>query len=255
MEIVKRMKQFYINHIKCPNEDNFDDEFQTVLQIFYIFGFYQPNPSKLRKAYGLFMFFFVLQTHVMGNLKDIYIALGFESNNMNKALICAISLSFATSLKTQIMSFVGNQKEIISTIREFHLMHEQDDEDSMKIYRRKSSQLVKFHQIIMGSIEITLFIFKLFGFDFFILVFPAMYDELARKCFYNFLLILNMIQFTGILMLYNAGDLLHILCMIRVEANLEFLNKKLRRCTDSKNLQENERSLIACVKHHCRIIS
>lgn len=255
MNIVKRVKQFYHSYIKCPNDDKFDEDFQQILQIFYFFGFYHPKSSKLQTVYGAFMFFFVLQTHVLGNLKDIYIASGLDDKNMNKALICAISLSFAMSLKIQIISFVSRQKEIIGMIRGFHLMHEQDNEDSMKIYRQKCSKLVKLHKIIMGSIEITLIIFKLFGFDFFILAIPAIYDELAREYYFNFLLILNILQFTGILMLYNAGDLLHILCMIRAEANLEFLNKKLCHCTDSDNLQENEKSLVACIKHHCRIIA
>lgn len=255
MSIVKSVKQFYNTYFKCPNDDKFDEDFQQILQIFYFLGFYHPKSSKLRTAYGAFMFFFVLQTHVLGNLKDIYIASGPNEKNMNKALICAISLSFVISLKIQIISFVSRQKEIIGMIRGLHLMHDPDNEDSMKVYRRKCSKLVKLHQIIMGWIEITLIIFKLFGFDFFILAIPAIYDELAREYFFNFLMILNILQFTGILMLYNAGDLLHVLCMIRAEANLEFLNKKLRHCTDSDNLQENEKKLIACIKHHCSIIS
>lgn len=256
-KIKLKLKGFYLTHIKYPNEDNVDDDFQKILQIFYIFGFYQPKPSKGRSAYGALMFSFIMLSHIFGNFKDIFISLtGVEQErNLNKALICAISLTFAIPLKVQIISFARHPTQVIEMIRNLNFMHSREYEDSMNFYRKLCLRLVKFHKYIMASIEFTLITFKLIGFDFFILAIPALYDELACGSFYNLFLFLNVINFTGILMLYNGCDLLHVLCMIRAEANLDFLGKKLRCCADSKDLRENESNLIECVEYHSMIIA
>lgn len=256
METLKlNLRRFYIACIKCPNDDKFDEDFQQILQVFYIFGFYQPKASKGRVRYGAFMFSFVVMSHILGNLKDIFISLSGSGGNLNKALICVLSVTFAISLKVQILSFAKHQAKVIEMIRELHFMHDSDDDSSMQVYRTLCSQLVKFHKYIMLSIEVTLITFKLLGYDFFILAIPALYDELARGSFYYLFLILNLVNFTGILMLYNACDLLHILCMIRAEANLDFLGDKIRSCANNDNLRENEKNLISCVKYHNRILA
>lgn len=252
MEIVKKCRKFFVEHLKCPNFELYDEEFHQVLQIFYLFGLYQPIPSKQRTALGIVMFAFI-STCCLGALRHAFIAIRYGS--ITKGFFNAAVFLNALTHQVQVFSFFWNQKYICQMFRGFHSMHERDHYEIMSVYRSKYFWLVKYYKILLAASEVYLILLKISGDKNFILILPAIYDGMAEEFAYSFFLMVNIVHMSWLILHFIACDSLHILIMMRVEAHLEIFGKMLQNCTADEDPKKNEESLIACVKYHCRIIS
>lgn len=260
MKIWKQLKQCYYNFFQCPNEDNFDEDFQKVLQTFYFFGFYRPKNIKERVFYGAFMFTVLLLTCIFGNLN--YLVKTFIADEPNTIafssgfLLVLSLLSYLASFATQIILFACNQDRVIQMINEFHLMHEASDQGIIDDRKRKCLLMIRLYNLFLVVGGTTWVVFKVLGLSPYKLLMPAIYDELAVGYFsYGLLLLTNLIHLFCIIQIMVSCDLLHVICIIRAEANLKILCDKLRCCTNDTDLNKNERNLIGCMRYHCAIIT
>lgn len=246
------LKRFYQRYLKCSNKEKFDKDFHQILEVFYYFGFYQSTPSKKRVLYGIFMFIVLVLTCTFGPLN--YVLKAYNTGDISSALTSGLCFSYMVSFATQIATFAFNQDSVIAMIKKFHLLHESEDEHVIQDYRKKCLFMMGCYQLLLKLAGSMWIIFKFFGLNPYNLFIPAIYDKLAYGYFYYFLFPLNLVHLACLIPLYTACDFLHIICIVRAEANLKILSEKLRSCTDDIDLKRNEKNLVACIRYHFAII-
>lgn len=250
---MKNIKEFYSSYLECPSFSEFDEDFRQILQVFYYLGFLKLSPSKARIAYGVFIFIFVVLTYGAGVFGEVVKA--FNKGNLGGALISVIFFTETTSFSVQILTFAFKQSQVITMMKSLQSMHRKNDEKTMEICRKKCLTFVRVFKYFMLFSEFVLTILKLSGFELFVLVVPVTYESLAKGAImYPLLLIINVIHFAGLAIAFGVSELIHVLCMIRAEANLDFLARDVRHCADSDDLQGNEQILIQCIKYHNNIV-
>lgn len=255
MKFVEVFKRFYRLHLKLRNgryNDKFEDDFYAVLELLYWCGFYQPNPTKKRIVYGIFMFICLPLSYTLGGIKDAYKS--YKTGRFLKLMLNVYSTSVGLSILTQFINLTFKRSRVVEMIKKLQSMHSSDNEEAMDVLRKKYLFFLKLYRSYLHFVLAAFMLAKVFGLNYFILIFPSFYDIWASGNLYYILLIFNSVCAQFFLFSFLACDLMQILCMVRVDANLKFLGDKLRRCTDGENLQENERKLIACVKYHSIII-
>lgn len=83
---------------------------------------------------------------------------------------------------------------------------------------------------------------------------PAIYDVLAVGYFWGILVLVNWVHGYFMVMSFIPVESLHLLCVVRIEMNLNYLARKLRGCTGFSEKTLNEEELTECVKYHCEIL-
>lgn len=250
---MNKLKSFNFCSFKFTNEEEFDANSRYILNIFYAFGFYHPSPSKARMVYGFMMCTFTIQMYLLGAVKDIISSI--SNGEMLQAMVNAAAIPYCFTLQVQILTFVFQQPEVIKVLKELQsLMCFNVDERLSEFYKGQYQKIKTFYKLFLTSGTIVLILMKALGFQALKLIIPTLYDVFAEGSFYNFFLILSIIQTIFILVMFFACDFLHILCMTRIEENLATLAEKIRHCTDDTDSEENERKLLDCIKHHCKIL-
>lgn len=230
------------------NEDGFDEEFRLLLQIFYFFGFYRSRPSTPRTIYGVMSLVFVTVTYLIGYVKDGLMAL--SEDNMRNFMTSVPYTVIVSALVVQTITLMAKEKTILTMIKNFHLMHSREDDGFLEGYRKPCVRLVKVYLFFM-ELAVSMVLFLHFcGYTLYKLVSPTLLDDFVETKLYIPLLIINGLQAYAVVTCMATSDLLHVLCMVRAGANLDLLSSKLRRCTDSDDMEENEKSLVVCVKYH-----
>lgn len=248
VKIVKMLRNFYRAHLRCPNLEQFDEDIYENLQIYYLFGWYQPKPSVGRVIYGVFNFGFILVTIFLGALKN---AIEEKSaGNLDKMMFNIVAAVFMVGVMTQVLLVAFNKSKLLKMLKEFKKLHANDDEEVMKTCRNNNLRLEKFHSrftIIAASCCIGL---KLIGANLFVLVIPAIYSELAKGSNYYPLLVFNIIHLFSLTKVLTACDCIYIVCMIRLVKCYNYLCEKLRHCTDSYSFRECQREQNKCIDYH-----
>jgi hypothetical protein len=241
VKLVQKLKQLYNKYLKCPNRCQFDEEFYKLLQILYLLGFYQPNPSKTGVVLKIVMFAFMIITYLAGAIKDAV------TGNLNQALINVIAFCFVGAVAIQIISFACNQKKFIGIIKELHLLHKRADDESIEKLSKKCNSTVKVYKCFVTVIIVAIIVLHLVGLRVFRLFMPSIYDLLAFGSFYSILLTVNSIHAELLSITFVVTDLMPIICMLRIEQNMKFLLNDLRTCTSTKEINR-------CAEYHAEII-
>lgn len=250
---VMNVQDVFSDFFAFPNTELFDEEFRQLMQIFYWFGFYQPSSSFTRRfAYGVLVFLFVKVAYWCGIITEVVASL--NSRNLTRALITVPLASFSTSLNVQILTLVTKKTRIVKMIQTLHALHEYEDEALIEDYRVKCRQLVKYYKAYLQFAVIFVITLTLTGFKLYKLVIPIFYDSFADGFFFYPLMFCSVMQSYCLALIFLACDLLHVLCMIRLGANVEVLRKKIIGCAESENPSENLRDLSACVRYHSAVI-
>jgi 7tm Odorant receptor len=258
MKLLEKIKRFYRNYLKCPGTETFDDEFQKVLQIFYAFGWYHPStPSTGRKVYGALTFAGVLLTNFAGALRETI--MGFQEGNLNKALMNGMALMHSISIITQILSLIMNKTKALKLMRKLHTLHVEEEmnferNEAMIALRRNCLQMIKFYKYVLALSATILIVPSLFGFGFFKLAFPAIYDVFAEGSLRQLLLAVNIFHSYCYAFIIAAVDMYLIFCMMRIETNINFLCNKVGNCTENFSFRANEREANDCVDYHVAIL-
>ena len=237
---------------KFPNEEKFDEDFRVILKVFHFFGLYKWNHSRKSYVLTVFLQFFVLFSYGSGTLKDLYVT--FRQGDISKFILTVPVLTICIGISTQCFVVVFRKSKITDVIKKLQGIHDHQDDFSMQTYRNLSGKLLRFHKILMALAALCLTIMTYSGFHNFKLILPAVYDFLADDQFYQLFLFINAVFFFLQSYLYFATEWLHVLCMIRIEANFKLLCEKIRKCAKSDDLKENEENLIKCIKYHCKIL-
>lgn len=255
MGIVEDFKSFCRYYFRLRNGRDgikFDEDLHAILQFYYCLGFYQPAPTKKRIVFGILMFIFGPLSYTLGAVKDAWIA--YHEEDVTKIVLNVFCMGFGITMITQIVTFVCKRKRIIDMMGQLQSLHEHEDDEAMEVYRRKCKFSVKFYLFYVNFCIVILIVLYCFGYNQYKLISPAVYDVWANGYATYFLLFINTISSVVLTFVFTAGELIHLLCMVRVDANLKFLSEKLRRCADGENLLQNEKDLIACVKYHSATI-
>jgi hypothetical protein len=107
-KVLSRAKKFYVDNLKCPNDGKFDPEFKLMLRILYFFGWYQPQPTKWRIAYGVCTFCGVLVTWSLGFMRYALVAL--QNENLFKGLIYTTLSAKPYQFRLKWLQWPGTQK-------------------------------------------------------------------------------------------------------------------------------------------------
>lgn len=234
------------------NDDKFNDDFYAILQIFYFFGIYRPSPGKERIVYGCVMFVWLPLNFALGTIKVVCIA--YHEMNMANIALNVFIISYGLTMIIQVLTFALKSSKMIEMIKALQTLHDRDDEEKMEVLRKKCIVLFKCYMYFLAFGSTSMMFLYFNGCHRFKLIFPAFYDIWANGYAYYPFVVISVVSTVFLTCLCSACELIHIMCMVRADANLKFLNVMLRRCTDSENLKENEKSLIRCVKYHCAII-
>ena len=200
----------------------------------------------------LFLQFFVVFCYGGGIIEELFIT--FKGGNVTKFMLTVPLLTIFIGTASQILTVFLKQSKITDLIKKLQSMHDRADEESMRVYRNLILKLMRYYKIIIAVSGWNLIILKYLGFDNFKLILPTLYDFLAIGSFYHLFLFVNAIHYFLMVSVFFATEWLHVLIMVRIEANFAFLCKKIRKCANGNDLKENEDRLIDCIKHHCEII-
>lgn len=234
---------------KLPNADDFDGDFREVLRLFHLSGFQQN--SKLRQSCVCFSF--ILLTTLFGAVKDTAITL-FGGDILN-AMVNTAMLMILLTHSSQVWNFASCQSEAIKLIKDIQKLHGPADEDQMNKYRKVMYLMIKiFTRTIYVFVVTMLPTLEIFGLTVAKLAFPVIYDIFAIGKLYWVFAVINFVHLWFLTFTFVASEFLHILFIVRIEANLKFLATRLRNCADFADQKENEKALINCVKYHCEIL-
>lgn len=252
MHYLKVTREFVSSTFIYPNDEIVDEDFRQLLQIFYVYGFHQPVPSLKRTIFGLIVLLFGAITYFLGFLKDLLTSL--HENDLRRIMVNVPYTTLVFTFVTQAITILMRESQIVQMFNGFQSMHEREDNSLLNNYRRKCCQLVKFYIAYLEVTGAFVLCLNLCGYRTFKLLVPSLYDDFAEGHLLYPLLFLNTVHAFSLLPLIVCCDLIHIVCIVRAGANLKLLSNKLRRCTDSGNIKENEKKLIACIKYHQRIL-
>lgn len=244
--------QAFVETFQLPDGKAFENDFRQLMNIFYVCGLYRPVASSANFAKSFIIFVLLMVTMLSGVFKDLIMT--WICGDIYGTLLFATTCSLIFAVTIQSSNVVLKGGKITVMIKNLQSLHE-GNEESMKVYQDLCSNLVKYYMIMSPLSIAMLALSKMFGFDFFKLIIPAIYDELAVGSFYNIFLFVSFVHILICSPLFMACELLHVLCMIRIEGNMKILGTKLRSCADGKNFTENEEKLNTCIKYHCAIIA
>lgn len=250
MKFAQSFKTVCSSYISSLDQQKFDKDFHTIMKFFFFFGFYRP--IRLNKLFASCAFIIMIVTYTLGSLKDV-VKLS-QIKDLPKTIISIFTFVFGLSLTVLNLTVMAKHGKITRMIKALQMLHEKDDESFIDNCRRNCFLMLRIYKACLTVTVCFAVLFKFAGYHSYFLVIPVLYDEFAHGDLYYFLLIVSFLQTVGLLFLFVSSDLIHVFCMLRLEANLKLLNWKLRRCTDSDDLRENEESLVACVRYHSAII-
>lgn len=195
---------------------------------------------------------FIVVTYYLGVSKDV--VKEYNEGHLTVALTCLCAAFFASAFVAQNFSFIWKQRRIIEVAKNLQSMQEPDDEDVIKVCRGKCLRLLTVNKVFLAMCEV---VFKLAGSGFFIFVLPSIHDLITQAILYDFLLVVNIINFAWPLKLqiWCMRPAAHSLFHSTWRKLWLFLCRKLRRCADGDDFKPNERQLASCIEHYCRIIA
>lgn len=234
------------NAASLPDASDFDEDYRKVLQIFHLTGFLRSESSKSSP----FVSFLLLSLMMaLGTAKNT-ICFIIDGNAFNASIYAAL-LSLFIVYTVQIVTFIMNQEDIKELIKALQKLHEPENEIEVEKNRKFLSLILKVYISAMLTAIFAMNILKIFGSHFSKLIIPTIYDILADGNLYWPLAIAAEFQTFGVAFSSIACEIIHILCMVRIEANLNFLAVEIRKCTNDD--EKSEIALISCVRYHCRI--
>lgn len=250
MKFQEVLKKFYSSNFKCPSFSDLDEDFRQIVRVFFYLGYLKLTPSKVRVAYGVISFTFLFVIYEIGIVRIF--ANAIEDGKIDDALISGIVFSETTSFVVQVVTFAVKQVNILTLMKTLQSMN--DDESATKNCQKRCMKIIESFKVFLVFSLLSLIGLKIAGFNYFVLILPAYYDTFAEGNWYYALLMINILHLSALAVVFGVTELIHVLCMVRVEFNLDTLANDVRKSTEDEDLNNNEQSLIACIKHHCAII-
>jgi hypothetical protein len=250
-EIVEKVKKFYGKYLKYENRLRFDPEFKLMMEILYCFGWYHPKPTKHRKAYGVFMFCFVLLSYFLGCIS--YTISGFKNDDLNTGFLSLCTSFITLAMMVLVATLALNPTQLTDHLEELKMQHEFYNDDKIKGLSQKCCRLAKGYACLIMIFALVVCVVKASGFNMFKLIIPAIYDHLAIGFFYYPVMLINQVHSVLLGAVVVLCDILPIFCIARIEKNMQFLANEIRNSTNSDRLEENEYELKACKRYHQEI--
>jgi hypothetical protein len=250
-EIVEKVKKFYEKYLKYENRLRFDPEFKLMMEILYFFGWYHPEPTKHRKAYGVFMFSFVLLSFFFGCIS--YTISGIANDDLSTGLLTLCSSFIILSVMVLVATLALNQTKFTDHLEELKMQHEYYNDDKIKELSQKCCKLAKGFACMMIIVILVGCVMKAMGSGMFRLLIPAIYDHLAIDVLYYPMMLINLVHFVLLLTVVVLCDMLPIFCVARIVTNMRFLAHEIRNSTNSDRHEENEYELKACQRYYQEI--
>jgi hypothetical protein len=250
-EIVEKVKKFYEKYLKYENRLRFDPEFKLMMQLLYFFGWYHPEPTKHRKAYGVFMFSFVLLSLFFGCIS--YTISGFSNADLSAGFLNLSASFIILSLMVLIVTLALNSTKLTDHLEELKMQHEYYNDDKIKELSQKSFKAAKVFACMVMILLSTVCVMKALGFGMFRLIIPAIYEHLAISVIYYPMMLINLVHYVMFGVVAVMCDMLPIFCVARIVTNMRFLAHEIRNCTNSDRHEENEYELKACQRYYQEI--
>ena len=229
--------------LKFPDSEKFDDDFREVMKLFHYSGLYRTENTSARLHNASFAF--ICMCYLLGCIKDTLYYF-FEGDVVyvliNGALTTAI-FSFAVTVR----NFINHQSKIVDLVFELQKLHGSRFNEMMEAYKGFSLKIIKLFEVCCVSAVITMPTAMFFGMSFSTLFYPLIFDVLAFGKLYGLTAVLSIVHIMGLAASYTASDFLHIVCMVRIEANCKILSDLFREA-------KGEEELTSCIHYHCSIL-
>lgn len=244
MRFAKQVVVFLKN--KLNHHITKDEQFNKILRVFFIFGFFRQKSLKFRLSPIISCLIFV--NIFLGCWKNLIESLR-NKKLVNSLLAIAITLR-AISVISECALFVFHQSLIISMIDELYNLNDQDNAIS-KTFTKLCSKLIRTYRSLFLIISVGLITVNLFLNSEFQSIVPVFIH-----CFGNHYLnfFLSFAQFFIFLYIVISLDLLPIISVLKLEALVAVLCNQLKLLTTS-SLTENEKKLKKCIELHIKIIA
>lgn len=252
MDKVKKSFKYLVEKAKFPRRNEFDEDFCQVLTILRLTGFYRSDSTIKSIALVVVCFLLVPLNMVLGCIKDFICCI--LEDNMFDALFRADLFSMSFTYSIQVLTFIKNQSRIIELIKTLQKLHDPADQQEIEVFKNRLLRVFNAYKRYLQCNVVILIIMRTLGFSYAKLIYPAIMDIFAEGK-----LMAPMLCFVYILIFFLfhsflAVEFLHIVCMVRIEANIKNLGAKLRKCADDINPRLNEQALVSCIKYHCEIL-
>lgn len=182
---------------------------------FSVYGLNLPKPNV-----RFLMFLSCVLSFVPGMYKESIAAV-----SLNFTLLFAAIASLVTANLVQAHTLVLKYTRIVDMFKTFQALHDKDDDNEVQSYRKLSMMLINCYQISFAFALASLVVMKFFGYSTCKLILPAMYDFLPDD--FGILLAIHIPHVAFAMMLHITFELVHVVCLIRAEANLKLLGAKL----------------------------
>lgn len=246
-DAIEKSRRYLKKAVQLPHEEDYDEDFREILKLFHYCGYLNPERSKKR-----WNFAFVWLTYLTGCLKETILQIAY--GDIYNVLLGSIMLTMIITASKSIWMFLDKQTEIIDLMKSLQKLHKPKNKEDMEAFTVQISRMVKIYKASNLFSTICLCILSAFGFGYFELIIPVIYDVLAKGFMWRVLFCINAIHSCFASFSYVPTELLHILCIARIEKNLKFLAEDFRNCTVYDDESPKEEKLAACVNYHCEIL-
>lgn len=241
MKVFDRIKFFYKTHFN--QRPTSDDNFNSLLRIFYILGFFNESNSMPRIIFSALKFAGIFLIQLLGCVINFLLSLDDTATSFNiTPLILLLRFTVFTS---EFVSIVVQKTEICALVKDLSPQNIEDEKTN-----RLCSRLIKLFTGVFSLVVISLVIVNTILSDQIHCVMPAIYNGLG-----NIFVIfsINLIHYIIILRLLLAVDLVPIVSILKLHAIIITLCSKVKQVTSGSN-EENEKSLDECIKMHIDVI-
>lgn len=231
--------------LDLPNKHEFERDFYQIMLGFYACGLTHKIPN-----FKFFIYVFSALSFLLGMFKDSISAAMKGDLNFTLLFAAIFSLLMANTVQCYIL-FKKNSR-IVDMMKTMQALHEREDDNEVEAYRNLGITLINLYKIFFGFAFFFLTTMRLFGISACQFILPVIYDVFADD--FGILLSIHIPHVAYAMVLFITIEMVHVICMIRVEANLKILGEKLKHCADADDLEANEQNLIACIKYHRAIL-
>jgi hypothetical protein len=250
-KVLSRAKKFYVDNLKFLNDGKLDREFKLVLQILYFFGWYQPQPTKLRIVYGVCTFCGVLVTWSLGFTR--YTLAVFQDGELFKGLLNMSLTTLSVSVLGKVASVAFNSKNISEYLGELHELHEYYNNGEIQVLSKKCYRVIKVELWFFIFATLVVCLQSVIGYELFKLIVPAIYDVLATSPLYYVLMVINAVHLGILATVVVVCDLLPNFCIARIVKNQSLVAHEFKHCTDDVDREKNIENLEAGAKYYAAI--
>lgn len=203
------------------------EPFRLSFKAMNLYGFFLPENCKYRwKVYGNVVFLFV---HVQFVIASIYRLISIK--NFDEFIVAILYVIFSVNLTLKIVNFMAKRNEILEIVEEFNDMERKINSNVVEKLYMDINKFVKQSFVMDACVGFSLSLTVLLLNHSKSFVIPVLYGT-SNDFVYYALYLLQYIQVYGIGSSSVAVETIFTICLMMVQAQIDFIRKSVTDMTD-----------------------